>query len=387
MKKKYHNILQIINLGSSARLFIEGQFKYLRDKGYSMHLICSPDNEMENFVNKNSIKYKPVHLSRVLSLWNDIKAFFIICKYIKENNIDTVIAHQAKARLLGTTAAFVMHVPNRIIFAHGVIFETSFGLKKKLLILMDKIVAAMAHKTVCVSKSVAQIRQFYKIEKSSQVYYLGAGTCGGIDSINNFNPERLDLKEQLILKTQFGINNNDFIIGFCGRLVRDKGIIELIEAFKILLRHSYRMNLKLFIIGAFEERDGISSDVLEYIKKSKQIIYVEKVAYNQMYKYLALFSVLVLPSYREGFGMVTIESAAMKVPAIVSKSTGCIDSIEEGETGLYCDITPDSIAKQIDFMINNPTIRYEMGEKARRRVVNLYDSSVVLPYLVDVIEV
>ncbi|WP_287619553.1 glycosyltransferase [Parabacteroides sp.] len=383
---KYHNILQIINLAGSARNFIGGQFEYLRRHGYNMHLICTPDDLIYDYVKENHVKYKPVLLMRTLSIWNDVKSFFMICKYIKDNNIDTVIAHQAKARLLGTTAAFVMNVPNRIVFAHGVVFETLVGFKRRLIILIDKIVAAMSHKTVCVSRSVAKVRQDYHIEKSERVYILGSGTCGGIDTKNMFNPIRLDVKEQELLKSKFGIEKDDFVVGFCGRMVRDKGVKELVEGFDLVKQRLIDKKIKLFIIGDSEARDSIDKELVTYINNHVCIIHVKKIEHTEMYKYLALFNVIVLPSYREGFGMVTIEAGAMNVPAIVSKSTGCIDSIVDGKTGLYCEITPESIAKKIEFMIDNPIRTKEMGRSARELIVNKYDSSIIWPYVIDVIE-
>lgn len=386
-RSKPHNILQIINLASSARNFIGGQFMYLRQNGYDIHLICSPDKMMDEYATINQIKYHPIQLARTLSPWNDFKAFVKICKYIKVNNIDTVIAHQAKARLLGIMAAYLMRVPNRIIFAHGVLFETLRGLKRELVILMDKIVAAMVHKTVCVSQSVAKMRQVYKIENVSQEFFLGAGTCGGIDTQHLFNPGRLVQFEQESLKNELGIKDGDFVIGFCGRLVRDKGIKELVDGFKLIKqRYTNSSNIKLFVIGSGEVRDSISMELMDYINNTADIIHMDRVEYTDIYKYFALFSVIVLPSYREGFGMVTLECAAMRVPAIVSKSTGCIDSIEENKTGIYCDITAESIAEQIDYMIANPKIRKEMGEYARNVAVKFYDSSVVWPHVIRVIE-
>ena len=161
----------------------------------------------------------------------------------------------------------------------------------------------------------------------------------------------------------------------------------MVDAFKLIKqRYADSSNIKLFVIGNGEVRDSISMELMDYINNRVDIIHVDRVEYTNIYKYFALFSVMVLPSYREGFGMVTIECAAMGVPAIVSKSTGCIDSIEENKTGIYCDITAESIAKQIDYMIANPRIRKEMGEYARKIVVELYDSSVVWPHVIKVIE-
>ncbi|MCM1139375.1 MAG: glycosyltransferase family 4 protein [Muribaculum sp.] len=384
---KPHKVLEIINLPGSARNFIGGQFKYLHEHGYEMHLICSDDQMMSTYAKENHINYHPVSLARTLSPLNDLKAFFKIFKYIRRNKIDTIIAHQAKARLLGTMAAFAAGVPNRIIFAHGVLFETLKGTKRKLVILMDKLVARLSHKTICVSPSVAKVRLKYNIEKHSRQYFLGKGTCGGIDTLHKFNPANLIPAEQEEIKKSLGIQDSDFIVGFCGRLVRDKGIFELVEGFR-LFKQKYRNldNFKLLIIGHKEARDSISRELNETIDTSRDITHIESVEYSEIFKYFSLFDVMVLPSYREGFGMVTIECGAMGVPAIVSKSTGCIDSIIEAKTGIYCDITPESIADQLDYMYTNPELRLEMGKNARKYIVDNYDNSVVWPNVIKVIE-
>lgn len=389
MKKNKHpkKILQIINLASSARNFIGGQFQFLNNNGYEMHLICSDDDKMKDYAKNNGISYYPIQLNRTLSPINDLKALFKIYKYIRREKIDTIIAHQAKARLLGTLAGFLAAVPNRIIFAHGVLFETLKGSKRDLVILMDKIVAKLSHKTVCVSPSVAKVRIQNKIEKESRQYLLGYGTCGGIDTIQKFNPKNLNLKEQLEIAKSLGIKKDDFIVGFCGRLVKDKGISELVEGFRLFKEnHKDDPRIKLMIIGKREIRDSISQQLNYTIENSKDIIHVEFVDNNEIFKYFALFSVMVLPSYREGFGMVTIECGAMQVPAIVSKSTGCIDSIKEGLTGIYCNITPHSIANQLEFMYSNPEQRIKMGAQAREYIESHYDSSIVWPYVIKVIE-
>ena len=384
---KSHKVLEIINLPSSARNFIGGQFNYLYEHGYEMHLICSDDAIMADYAKENHIRYFPVSLARTLSPFNDLKAFFKIFRYIKKNKIDTIIAHQAKARLLGTTAAFLAGVPNRIIFAHGILFETLHGTKRKLVILMDKLVAMMSHKTVCVSPSVAKVRLDYNIEKASRQYLLGKGTCGGIDTHRKFNPANLRPVEQQKIKKSLGVHDSDFIVGFCGRLVRDKGIYELVDGFRLFKqRYQNPENIKFMIIGHKEIRDSISQALNETIDNSSDIIHIESVDNAEIFKYFSLFDVMLLPSYREGFGMVTVECGAMGVPAIVSKSTGCIDSIVEGETGIYCDITPESIAEQLDYMYSNPELRKEIGKNARKHIEANYDCSVVWPHVIKVIE-
>ena len=156
MKKR--NVLIVINLFVSAESFLGDQLKYLNDIGYNIHLICSPHENLSKFAIKQGIHFAPLKLARQFSFIDDIKAYFFLCRYIKKNNIDTVIAHQAKSRLLGILASVSMNVPHRIIYAHGALFETMTGIKQKIMIQMDKFISSLSHKVVCVSSSVANLR-------------------------------------------------------------------------------------------------------------------------------------------------------------------------------------------------------------------------------------
>lgn len=382
---KAHNVLEIINLYSSASNFIGDQFTYLREHGYNMYLICSDHPNLQAFALKHQIKYKPIYLDRQLSIKKDIYAFFQICKYIKENSIDTVICHQAKARLLGTAAAFVMKVPNRIIFAHGVLYETMHGPKRFVLKTMDKIVAAMAHKVVCVSKSVASVRTTDHINNPKKNFLLNKGTCGGIDTKRLFNPSKYTPQFIMNIKNRLAIAEDDFVVGFCGRLVRDKGIIELVNGFKLLQSKMPNRHIKLLIIGEKETRDTIPETILQVLMSDKDIIFTGYIPHDDIGAYYMLMDVIALPSFREGFGMVTIEAAAMGVPAIVSRSTGCIDSIKEWETGVYTDINPSGIAESIKLFLNKDFC-LKISKKCREYVITNYDHSVVWPHIIEVIE-
>ncbi len=383
---KAHNILVIINLFGSAENFIGGQFSYLREHGYNMHLICCDDPKLKSFAEKHGIAHQPLYLKREgLSILSDLKALRQVCHYIKANNIDTIMAHQAKARLIGTLAGWLMRVPNRIIFAHGVLYETMHGVKRFVIKTMDKVVSAMAHKVVCVSKSVANVRLRDGINYSKKNYLLGKGTCGGIDTENMFNPSRFTKVYISELRSGLGLKDNDFVIGFCGRLVCDKGIIELIDAFTKLKHDNPNRSIKLMIIGKNEIRDSIPETTKQKIQLDKDIVFTGYVPHDVIAAYYILMDVFVLPSYREGFGMVTIEAGAMGVPAVVSRSTGCIDSIHEYYTGLFADITPVSLAESISKFFDD-SYRRGMASNCRSYVVENYDHKVIWPHVIDVIE-
>lgn len=382
MKREHNNILQVINLLSSAKSFIGDQFTFLQRLGFKLNLICSPDENLKEFTNKQNIKYKAVTLNRHFTPLQDLSSLIKICIYIKKNQIGTIIGHQAKGRLLTVLAGRIMRVPNIIIFAHGSIFETSKGLKKKLLILENQFESICSHKVVCVSRFVANARLHHLIDSPHKQYILGTGTCGGIDTQMKFNPINIVDNEKEELKIKLGIGVDDFIIGFSGRIVKDKGIVELVDAFKILTSKHPNMKIKLLFVGVFENRNSIPQTYIDTIYNNPNIIYTGYV--NNIQLYYSIMSVLILPSFREGFGMSLIEASALEIPVIASKVTGCVEALVDGYTGLYINIDPLDIAQKVEQMFNLE-YRTQLGINGRKWVVENFDHLKVWPHLVEVI--
>lgn len=371
-------ILEIINLPSSAKNFIGDQFSYFQENGeYEMHLICSPGSDIENFAKKHKTYFFPVQIERRPSPWRDLKALWKIYKYIKLNKIDVVISHQEKSRLLGTVAAWLNRVPVRIIYAHGVLLDTMQGLKRRFFLVEGKMVSRLAHKIVCVSPSVMTRRVEVGMDKPEKQVLIGKGTCNGIDTRNKFNPALYSKNIKSEMRAELELEDNDFVVGFCGRIVRDKGIVELSKAIEILSQRHSDKSIKLLVIGAFEKRDAVPSDTAVFLQKSPLVKFTGRVPFEDIQQYYSPMDVIVLPSYREGFGLTTVEAGAMGVPAIVSRSTGCVDSIIENETGVYCDIDPNDIADKIELFFNKD-YAIEMGVKARQFVRSNYEQKDVM---------
>ncbi len=376
-------VLEIINLASSARNFIGDQFSYFHENGdYEMHLVCSPDDSISDFCEKHNVHYFPLQIERRPRPLRDLKALWKIYKYIKRNKIDVVISHQEKSRLLGTMAAWLNRVPVRIIYAHGVLLDTMHGLKRKFFLIEGKLVSRLAHKIVCVSPSVMTRRVEIGMDKPEKQVLIGMGTCNGIDTKNKFNPSLLSANVKSEMRAQLGLDKDDFIVGFCGRIVRDKGIVELCKAIELLSTRYPQKSVKLLVIGGFEKRDAVPAETAEFLQKSPLVIFTGKVPFEEIQKYYTPMDVIVLPSYREGFGLTTVEAGAMGVPAIVSRSTGCIDSIVEGETGLYADIEPNDIARKIDYFFDKKFAR-QLGANARKYVEDNYEHEDVMRNTLD----
>ena len=371
-------ILEIINLPGSAQNFIGDQFSYFRENGgYDMHLICSPGSGIEDFAKAHRVKYFPVKIERRPSPCRDLKALWKIYKYIKRNKIDIVISHQEKSRLLGTVAAWLNRVPVRIIYAHGVLLDTMQGLKRKFFLFEGKLVSKLAHKIVCVSPSVMTRRVEIGMDKPEKQVLIGKGTCNGIDTINKFNPALYSKNIKHEMKQELGLNDDCFVVGFCGRIVRDKGIIELCDAVKILAEKYPSRDMKLLVIGAFEKRDAVPEETAEFLQNSPLVKFTGRVPFEDIQKYYTPMDVIVLPSYREGFGLTTVEAGAMGVPAIVSRSTGCVDSILEGVAGLYADIDPVDIANKIEKFFDKNYSQL-LGTNARKHVAQNFEHEDVM---------
>ena len=380
-------ILSVITLESSAENFISDQLAFFQKNGdYECHLICSPSPHLEKFSREQGIICHPIQIKRRPSLFKDIKAFWGIFRYMSKHHFDLLIAHSfPKACLLAMTAGKIAGIPHRIELAHGALQEGLKGIMKRFVIISERHNSKLADKVISVSPSVAYRRLRDGIDKPNKQVILSKGTCNGIDTQVKFNPTLVDESFVTSKKFELGINKTDFVIGYCGRLVRDKGIVELIDGFKLLhLKHPER-HLKLLIIGYPEQRDALPQLTMTFIENSPDIVFTGRVPYEDIQNYYMLMDVFILPSYREGFPTVVLEASAMTRPVITTRKTGCIDSIVENETGLFVDIDGESIACGIEKLIDKE-VAIRMGDNGRKWVVENFEHRIVRQAMYELIK-
>lgn len=380
-------VLEVITLTSSAVAFIGDQFSFFQSKGdYEMHLICSPGAGLDEFAKKQGIKYEAIEISRSFSIKKDLIAIWRIARYIRHNKIDIVIAHYfPKSSFLVTLANFLAGNKCKIMIAHGVLHDTMRGFMRKVVIWEQKFDVFFAKKVVCVSKSVARRRQEDGIEKAQKQVVLGCGSCNGVDTQSKFNPDLVDDNEINALREKYEIKNEDFIVGFCGRLVHDKGVEELCGGLKILFEKYPNKSIKLLVIGEPELRDALPSDTISFLKNNEKIIYTGRIPYSDIQNYYMLMNILLLPSYREGFPTVVLEACAMDIPVIVSRATGCIDSIDENVNGIYTDISLTSIAQNIEKFLDDKYL-LSFKSKTRNYIVQNFDHRIIREYMFEVLK-
>jgi glycosyltransferase involved in cell wall biosynthesis len=369
-------VLHVVNVYFVIPYFIGDQFLHFKKLGYDMHVICSPSVHLDCYAGKMQFSFKEVKIMKAISPLTDITAIIEICKYIKKNKIDIVVGHTPKGALLAMIASWLMNVSKRIYFRHGLVYETMKGLKRWLMINADRLTALCSTKIVCVSNSVLLRSLEDHLNPEKKQIILGKGTCGGIDTLNKFNSDLINEEHISLLRKELAIEKDTFVIGYVGRLVRDKGIQDLICAFDLLKAKHPNKKLSLLLIGGYEKRDAVPQWIINRIQDDPHIINTGFI-FENIENYYALINVLVLPSYREGFGMSVIEASSMKIPVLTTRETGCIDSIIENVTGKYVDHTPESISNGI-ISFYDKAIATEFGLKGREFASKNFDFRILM---------
>ncbi len=367
------SILHVVNTYFAVPYFIGGQFLYFREKGHELHLIC-PDSEfLEKYSRDMQFKYETLEITRTYTLLKDIKALITIYRYIKRNRIGIVVGHTPKGALLAMIAGWLRRTPVRIYFRHGLVYETRRGIAREILILAERVSAYFSTLIICVSPSVARVSLRDRLNPAGKQTILGRGTCGGIDTRKVFNPAVIRHDDLMVLREQYKIRTCDVVIGFCGRIVPDKGIKELVDSLDILRSRNPGNRFIIMLVGFLENRDRLPQSTLEKINSDRDIILTGYVRENINYFY-SMMNIYVLPSYREGFGISVIEASAMEIPVLTTRATGCIDAIIENVTGRYILINPQSIAEGIEYFIIDPERARLAGKAGREFVRHNFDN-------------
>lgn len=359
---KRQKILHVVSVSFSINYFIGKQLIYIKNnKGVEFHIACSPSKELQNLSYELDFVPFEINISRKISPLEDIKAIILLYKYIKTNNFTKVVGHSPKGGMVSMIASFFANVDDRYYFRHGIFYETSIGFKRFLLKNIDRITGFFSTKVFCVSNSVKKISEFDKLNNPKKNTLLGLGTCNGVDTNLKYNPKKIDINLVVQLKKKYKISNGDFVIGFVGRIVKDKGIEELISAWEII--KSKLINVKLLLVGPIEDRDPISIETRFKIMNDSSIVFTDFV--SETSPFYDLMDIFILPSYREGFPTVALEASSMELPVIITKATGCEEAIINNETGVFTSIDPFDIADKILYYYNNPKIIAKHGKKGR----------------------
>ncbi|MEQ6007339.1 glycosyltransferase family 4 protein [Staphylococcus saccharolyticus] len=348
---------------------MKGQIEYLRDRGLDVHIVSSKGEEQKIY---SSNIVHVINMEREISIKNDIKSLYNMIKLFIKEKPQIVNSGTPKAGLIGTLAAFITRRPVRIYTVRGLRLETVTGLKYKILYAMEKLAMFCATDVIAISESLKKRIVYLGLEKKENLSVLGYGSSNGIN-LDDYNKN-----DDYIPVTIANQLENHFVIGYVGRIVKDKGIREVVEVFKILKLKGYLV--KLLVVGEIEEDDSIDKKYFNFLESNDDVILTGQV--NKPVCYYNHMDVLLFPTYREGFGNVSIEAQAVEVPVITSNATGAQDTVDDAQTGFIVDIGDyKAMANKTEILMNNEILRQRLGTNARARVAKRFKSEIVWKHL------
>jgi glycosyltransferase involved in cell wall biosynthesis len=365
-----NKVIRVSTVPVSLYLLLEGQLKFLSQE-FEVIGVSSPGEYLDKTAEREGIKVYPLEIRRAISPLNDLISLYKLYKFFKKEKPFIVHSITPKAGLLSMIAARLSGTPHRLHTFTGLIFPSKTGFMKQILIYMDKLLCKCATNIYPEGKGVRQDLINYNIT-SKPLNIIANGNVNGVDTMF-FSDGHLNHQDITSLKNQYNILKDDFVYVFVGRLVRDKGIHELVSAFINL----GKANAKLILVGNFEpELDPLNENILREIENNSNIISVG--FQSDIRPFLQMSDMFVFPSYREGFPNVVLQACAMKLPCIVTDISGSNEIIENGVNGLI--INPGSSVELEQKMEQAFSGKFDlklMGEKAREKVINSYTRNLV----------
>ncbi|MGC4121296.1 MAG: glycosyltransferase family 4 protein [Myxococcales bacterium] len=348
----------------STLTFLTGQAAFLRPRGFEVLAVSSPGDELERFGAAEGVTCFAVPMARRISPFEDLVALARLFKLFRRLKPDIVDAHTPKAGLLGILAAWLAGVPVRVYHLHGLRFLTVHGLRRHLLVAAERVAGGLATQVLCVSRSYAELTSRYRLAPDRKVGVLLAGSINGVDT-RAFRPPG-SREERRAARRALGVPEDARVVGFVGRLARDKGIVELAEAWQRLREEL--PDAHLVLVGPYEEGDPVPQPVLTQLLSDPRVTMAGLRA--DAARCYQAFDVLALPTYREGLGMASLEAAATAVPVVSTRVPGCTDAIVDGVTGTLVPPRDErELARALRAYLEDPALRRRHGAAARRRVV------------------
>ncbi len=350
------------------------QLSYLAQQGMDVALVSSPGPVLEDIGRALHLDCHPVMMTRKPDPLRDLLSLRALTRLFSQKRFDIVHSSTPKAGLLTALAGAMARLPVRIHTFTGQVWVEMQGFSRVMMKWCDWLIGHVD--THCYADSRSQ-RDFLVSERlvpASRISVLGLGSIGGVN-LDRFDPNVFGGDRATATRRELGISEGSLVILFVGRLTRDKGIRELVSAFRMLQRDEKAVELML--VGPFEtERDPLPRETLHELSNNPRIHVVG--FSRQPEKYMGIADVFCLPSYREGFGSVVIEAGAMGVPTVATRVVGLVDAVVDGETGLLVppkDI--DALRSALTKMLTAPQIRHHMGRAARERAVRDFDCRIV----------
>jgi glycosyltransferase involved in cell wall biosynthesis len=347
-------------------IFLRGQVGYMKARGFRVHVLSSPGPELPAFAAAEGVGASAVEMPRRITPLQDLRALAGIVREMRRVRPDVVHAHTPKGGLLGMMAAALARVPVRVYHMRGLPLMGAAGAKRRLLWTTEWVACRLAHRVLCVSHSVRAEAVRTGICPPAKIEVLLGGSGNGVDAAGRFDPDAVGEEARERTRARFGIPPEAAVIGFVGRVVRDKGVEELAAAWREL-REAFP-HLHLLLVGPWEPQDPVSP-ATERLLRDDPRVHLGGLDWDTPPLYAAM-DLVALPTYREGFPNVPLEAAAMRLPVVATRVPGCVDAVADGRTGLL--VPPRdaaALAAALRRYIEDPALRLLHGAAGRDRVL------------------
>jgi glycosyltransferase involved in cell wall biosynthesis len=381
MKKK---LVRLTTVPISLQYLLRGQPRYMSACFEVLCVSSGPVKDLEEVAKREGVKVQDVEMTRQITPFKDLKSVWKLYKLFKKEKPVIVHTHTPKAGIVGMLAANLAGVPFRLHTVAGLPLMEVQGLKRFVLDMVEKLTYFCSTKVYPNSKGLEEFILSHRFTNKSKVKMIGNGSSNGIDT-TFFNPSLYTEDTKQELRAQLGISKEDFVFVFVGRLVSDKGINELVNAFKGLTSQlvNQSTHYKLLLVGPLEtELDPLQDQTLNEIESNPTIITTG--FQPDVRPYFAISNALVFPSYREGFPNVVMQAGAMGLPSIVTDINGCNEIIEDGKNGL---IIPPKDAKALQEkmlrLVEDEQLYKHLASNSREMITSRYEQKLVWDALLE----
>jgi len=362
-------LIRITTVPLSLEKLLEGQLAYMK-RYFEVIAISSEKIYLEKYGKQEGVSTYCLSLTRKITLIKDLVAVIKLYRFLKKEKPLIVHTHTPKAGIVGMAAAYFARIPNRLHTVAGLPLMEATGLKRKLLNLVEKFTYRFASKVYPNSKGLYDFILAKNFTKQNKLKVIGNGSSNGIDT-SYFSKEHF-FEEQIIEKrNELHIPVDDFVFVFVGRIVTDKGINELVEAFtKLQITHK---SCSLLLVGPFEDDlDPVSEKTKKCISENSKII---TTGYQDNVRiFYAVSNALVFPSYREGFPNVVMQAGAMGLPSIVCNINGCNEIIIDNKNGFVIPSkNGEKLKESMLRLITEADIYSFMRDNAREMIQSRYE--------------
>ncbi len=367
-------LLRITTAPISLNVLLPGQMKYMREQGFDVLMVSSDGPELKAVLEREGCRHHIIPMTRKMSPLADLRCLWLLYRLFRKEKPDIVHSHTPKAGLLAMLAAKMAGIQLRLHTVAGLRYVTTKGMSRRILIAMEKLTGMAATHVWPNSASMKAFIEANHLVASRKLEVIGKGSSNGVN-LSRYNraalkPEKLDQ-----VKAQINYDPSLFYFLSVGRIVHDKGMDELLQAFSRI--HQLYPQTRLVIVGAFEDEvDPVSATAREMIQTHPAVIaagWSDAVEY-----FMALSNVLVHPSHREGFPNVLMQAGAMGCPIICSAIDGNIDIVTHQVTGLRFTVrNEDELFRQMQMAVTQPASLESYAQQLHQQVQTYYDQRVV----------